>query len=286
MIFEEDRKPEVISMRNVMLALGLHVAAFLIFWLFSIFHFKENETIIPIELVFEAPPDEVAPEPAPQPVPPKVAPKPPEPPPVADEKVDAVVKIKDEKKPEKKKPDPPKEKPKPPEPEKPKEPPKPEKTKEQIKKEKEEAKKERLRKMREGAKVVKNPKPPPVAGTGQKLDPNWEKLLKQGYKPSDHTELAPNVETLCYSLIKTAFYDKWDRPPWTDTLKEMVLRVYFGPGGRVVSYKLEKSSGDARADQTVIAAAKAVRVVSGLSEDFIKAKKMSGVPIRFKVTPQ
>lgn len=283
-MFEEDsRMPPVISTRNIMLALGAHVAVFLVFWIFSAVNFQPKETIIPIDLVFEAPPEEIAPEdvPEPTPEPPKVTPKVPEPPPVVEEKVDAVVKIKDEKKPEK-----PKEKPKPPEPEKPKEKPKPEKTPEQIKKEKAEAKKERLRKMREGAKVVKNPKPTPVAGTGQKLDPNWEKLLKQGYKPSDHTELAQGEEQRCYSLIKSAFYDKWDRPPWTDTLKEMILRVYFGPGGRVVSYKLEKSSGDARADQTVISAAKSVRVVAGLSEEFIRSKKMSGIPIRFKVTPQ
>jgi len=281
MIFgdEEVRKPEVFCMKTFVFACVLHVVVFLLLWLFSICHFKAKETVIPIDLVFEAPPDEVAPdEPAPEPPKPEL--KEPDPPPVVDEKLDAVVKIREEKKPEEKKPTPPKEKPKP-EPEKPKEPPKPEKTREQLKKERE----EKLRKMRDGAKVVKNPKPTPVAGTGAKLDPNWKKLLASGYKPSDHTELAGSEEQRCYSLIKAAFYDKWNRPPWTDTLREMVLRVYFGPNGRVVSFRMEKSSGDPKADQTVLRAAKDVRVVFGLSEDFIEAKKMSGVPIRFKVTP-
>jgi len=287
MMFDDEvRKPTVFSTKNIVLAFALHVAAFLLLWLFSVVHFKPKETIIPIELVFEAPPDEVAPD-EPEPEPPKVTPKPPEPPPAVDEKVDAVVKIKEEKKPEKKKPEPPKEKPKPePKPEKPKEPEKPKKTKEQIKKEKDEARKKRLDEMRRSAKNKPGEKPPPVVGTGEKLDPNWKKLLAQGYKPSDHTELAPNEESRCYSLIRTAFYDRWDRPPWTDTLKEMVLRVWFGPGGRVVNFRLEKGSGDAKADLTVINAAKSVRCVVGLSSDFIDSKKSSGVPIRFKVTPQ
>jgi len=289
MIFDDEsnERPAVLSVRNIVLALATHVVLYLVLYLVALIgftHRDKDEDIHFFDPTFEAPPDEIAPdEPEPEPEPPKpdVPKQVANPPPVVEEHVDALVK--EEKKPEKKTEE---KKPEKKVVEKLKEPEKPKKTKEQIKKEKEEARKKRIEEMRKGAKVVKNPKPPPVVGTGEKLDPNWKKLLAQGYKPSDHTELAPNEESRCYSLIKTAFYDRWDRPPWTDTLKEMVLRVWFGPGGRVVNFRLEKGSGDAKADLTVINAAKSVRCVVGLSSDFIDSKKSSGVPIRFKVTPQ
>jgi len=176
--------------------------------------------------------------------------------------------------------------------EKPKE---PEKTKEQIKKEREENRKKRIKEMRDSAKTVKGKtvtitvKAPSGDGRTDKKtlsDAEILKKLNEGYRPGKSTNLAANEEQLGYSLIKRAFEEKWDQPPWTDTLKPMTIRVWFGAGGRVIRYQLEASSGDARADQSIKSAASRVGVVTALPAAFIDKYKSSGVPIRFTVKPQ
>ena len=297
MIFcrEEEAKPAVLGVGSVGKALALHIGAFLLLYLFAMMHLKPREQVIPIDLSVvvnenldgkddEPPPlrNEKPPEPKPRPPEPK-----PEPPPKAEEKVEAVEQIAEKPK----KPEPPKEKPKPKEPEKPKEAPKPEapkppeKTPEQIRE-------ERLRKMRESASEVKKAKievAKKPSGNGRTERQTMskaeiEKLLNQGYSPGKVTQLAASEEQRCISLIREAFYSKWNRPPWTDTLREMHLRVQFDMNGRVRGFRLVQSSGDAGADATVRQAASLVHMVSGLSTDFLS--KNPEVTIRFKVTPQ
>ena len=290
-VWIEEQKPEVISTTNVVLALVLHAAFFIAVFAFAKFHFKPKETVIPIDLTVvvnenldgeeNEPPPLSKPEPAPE------APKPPEPPPPppeVEEKVEAVEQVV-----EKKKPDPPKEKPKeekPKEEKKPDPPKPPEKTREELMK-------ERMEKMRQSAKVVKTPvkievkNKPSGNGKTQKQtmsEAEIRKLLDQGYTPGTTTQLAASEEQRCISLIREAFYAKWDRPPWTDTLREMFLEVQFDMNGRVKGYRLVKSSGDAKADSTVRQAASLVHAVHGLSTDFLR--KNPQVTIRFKVTPQ
>jgi outer membrane biosynthesis protein TonB len=283
----EMKKPEVLGPRSVGMAVALHIVAFLLLYLFAMLHLKPRETVIPIDLTVVVNENLDGEENEPPPLdnpPPKVEqpkPTPPPAPPKVEEKIEAVEQIV-EKKPEK-----PKEKP----PEKPKEekkpdPPKPEKTKEQLMK-------ERLERMRNSAKEVKNPPKIVVknqpSGNGKTDKQNMSeaetrKLLNQGYKPGTSTQLAASEEQRCISLIREAFYAKWNRPPWTDSLREMLLDVQFDINGRVRGYRLSKSSGDAKADATVTQAAALVSVVHGLSTDFLR--KNQQVTIRFKVTPQ
>ena len=166
--------------------------------------------------------------------------------------------------------------------------------KEEPKKTKEELREERIKQMRERAKVVdkttivKEPtKPQPNGRTDKKTltDAEIAKLLNQGYKPGKSTNLASNAEQLAYSLIKEAFERKWDVPPWTDTLKPMTIRVWFGGGGRIVAHKIEKSSGDIRADQSLKAAAERVGAIPALAPEFIEKYRKNGVPVQFTVKP-
>ena len=283
----EMKKPEVLGARSVGMAVALHIVAFLLLYLFAMLHLKPRETVIPIDLTVVVNENLDGEENEPPPLnnpPPKVEqpkPTPPPAPPKVEEKIEAVEQIV-EKKPEK-----PKEKP----PEKPKEekkpdPPKPEKTKEQLMQ-------ERMERMRNSAKEVKNPPKIIVknqpSGNGktdkQKMsEAEIRKLLNQGYKPGTSTQLAASEEQRCISLIREAFYAKWNRPPWTADLKEMHLKVRFGDNGRVLGYQLEKRSGDPKADATVLQAAALVSSVPGLSLDFLT--KNPSVTIRFKVTPQ
>ena len=286
---EEARKPEVLGVRSVGIAVALHVVAFLLLYLFAMLHLKPRETVIPIDLTVVVNENLDGEENEPPPLdnpPPKVEPpkpEPPPPPPKVEEKIEAVEQIV-EKKPEKPKEKPKEEKPK--EEKKPEPPKPPEKTKEELQK-------ERLERMRESAKVVKNPPKIIVknqpSGNGKTDKQNMSedqirKLLNQGYKPGTSTQLAASEEQRCISLIREAFYAKWNRPPWTADLKEMHLKVRFGDGGRVLGYQLEKRSGDPKADATVLQAAALVSSVPGLSLDFLT--KNPSVTIRFKVTPQ
>ena len=130
-------------------------------------------------------------------------------------------------------------------------------------------------------------KPQPNGRTDRKIltDAEIAKLLNQGYKPGRSTNLASSAEQLAYSLIKQEFERKWDVPPWTDTLKPMTIRVWFGPGGKIVNKKIEKSSGDIRADQSLKAAAERVGAIPALAPEFIKKYRKSGVPLQFTVKP-
>ena len=287
--YGDEKLPAVISGRTLAVAIVIHLAFFVGFWVFAAFHglFDKKEEIIPIDLTVVVNQNlegkENEPPPLRKPEPPKPKPKPkPQPkvkkpdPPKELEKIvtNIVAKVdKKEEKPEKKA-------------EK-KTPEKPTKTKEQLRK-------ERMERMRASAKQVKakvtievKNAPSGDGRTARKTlsDAEIQRLLNMGYKPGTSEQLATSDAQLGYSLIKMAVEGKWDVPPWTDTLRPMTLRIWFGGGGRVVRYKLEKSSGDAKADQSILSAASRVGSIPGLPPAFIDAFKSKGIPCVFTVRP-
>ena len=292
--YGEDKLPAVISRRTLAFALGIHLSFFIAFWLFAACHglFDKKEEIIPIDLTVvvndnlngkeNEPPPLRKPEPEPQKPKPKPQPKKvkePEKPKELEKIVTNIVTKVDKK--EEKKVEKPEKKPEKKEPEKPK------KTKEQLKK-------ERMEQMRKSAKQVKakvtievKNAPSGDGRTAKKTlsDAEIQKLLNMGYKPGTSEQLATSDAQLGYSLIKMAVEGKWDVPPWTDTLKPMTLRIWFGGGGRVVNYKLERSSGDPKADRSILSAASRVGSIPGLPPAFIDAFKTKGIPCQFTVRP-
>ena len=282
--YGDEKLPAVISRRTLAIALLIHLAFFAVFWIFAVCHglFDKKEEIIPIDLTVvvnqnldgkedEPPPLKKVEPPKPQPKPkPKPKIKEPEKPKELEKIVTNIV-TKVDKKEEKK------------EPEKPK-------------KSAKELREERMKKMRESAKQVnkkvtievRNAKESGDGRTARKTlsDAEIRKLLNMGYKPGTSEQLAASDAQLGYSLIKMAFEEKWEKPPWTDTMRPMTIRVWFGPGGRIVNYKLESSSGDAKADQSIKSAASRVGSVPGLPPAFIGKYRSSGVPVRFTVRPQ
>ena len=291
--YGEDKLPAVISGRTLAIALVIHLAFFAGFWIFAACHglFDKKEEIIPIDLTvvvnenLNGKENEPPPLKKVEPEPPKPKPKPRPKPKVKDpekpkelEKIvtNIVAKVdKKEEKPEKK-------------PEK--------KESEKPKKSAKELREERIKKMRASAKQVKakvtiEVKTAKESGDGRTAkktlsDAEIQKLLNMGYKPGTSEQLATSDAQLGYSLIKMAFEEKWEKPPWTDTLRPMTIRVWFGPGGRITNYKLEASSGDAKADQSIKSAASRVGTVQGLPPAFIDKYRSSGVPVRFTVKPQ
>ena len=108
-VWIDEKRPDVMSTANVVFALVIHIVCFLGFFIFARLHFKQKETVIPIDLTvvvnenLDGNDDEPPPlddPPLKPPEPPKVVTPPP--PPKVDTKVDAVVKEKEKpKKPEK-----------------------------------------------------------------------------------------------------------------------------------------------------------------------------------------
>ena len=285
-IEEPRQRPKVLDPRIVFAVFLAHIAFFAGLWFLALVKgwlTDKPAEIIPIDLTVvvvenldgnpDEPPPLKKPEPPPPPPPPPPKPKPkpkpkePEKPKELDKIVTNIVE-KVEKKPEKKAPEPPK------------------KTAKELREEK-------IRRMREKATATKQkptaPTPPqPNGRTDRKTlsDAEIQKLLNAGYRPGSSTNLATSEEQLCYSLIRQAFEEKWDKPPWTDTLKPMVIRVWFSGGGRVARFNLESSSGDPKADATIKSAASRVGAVRGLTTGFIEKFGRSGVSVRFTVKPQ
>ena len=288
--YDTAQRPKVLSKRNLAIALVLHVSTFVLFWLYAACHdlFDKEEEIIPIDLTVvvnqnldgkenEPPPlkkvEPEPPKPKPQPKPkPKV--KEPEKPKELEKIVTNVVakvnKKAEEKRPEKKKPEPPK------------------KTAKELRE-------ERMRKMRESAKQVNEKvtievRSAKASGDGRTArktlsDAEVMRRLNEDYKPGTSEQIATSELQLGYSLIKQTFEEKWDKPPWTDTLKPMTIRVWFGGGGRIVKYHLERSSGDRKADQSILSAASRVGSIPALPAAFVDKFKRSGVPVQFTVKP-
>jgi len=290
----DGRRPSVMSGGNLFRALVLHVLVFAFFFTYAcvkgLFAREVEEPIRfidPTVVVNEnldgvenEPPPLQDPEPPPPPPPkPKTPPKEKKPdPPKELERIVTNVVRKVEKKEEKKE-----------EKAETKEPEKPKKTAKELRD-------ERMKKMRDSAKSVKGKTvtikvPNAQSGNGKTdkktlSDAEIMKLLNAGYTPGSSTNLAENELQLAYSHIKKAFEAKWDQPPWTDTLRPMTIRVWFGTGGQVVRWNLEKSSGDRRADQSIISAAARVGYVPTLPKAFIDRFRSSGIPIQFTVKPR
>lgn len=288
--YDSAQRPKVLSKRNLAIALVLHVSAFVLFWLYAACHdlFDKEEEIIPIDLTVvvnqnldgkenEPPPlkkvEPEPPKPKPQPKPrPKVKEpaKPKELEKIVTNVVAKVDKKAEEKRPGKKKPEPPK------------------KTAKELRE-------ERMRKMRESAtqvdkKVTIEVRTAKASGDGRTArktlsDAEVMRRLNEGYKPGTSEQIATSELQLGYSLIKQTFEEKWDKPPWTDTLKPMTIRVWFGGGGRIVKYNLERSSGDRKADQSILSAASRVGSIPALPAAFVDKFKRSGVPVQFTVKP-
>ena len=298
-VWIDEKRPDVMSTANVVLALVIHIVCFLGFFLFARLHFKQKETVIPIDLTVvvnenldgnenEPPPLDVPPPKPPEP--PKVV-TPPPPPPKVDTKVDAVVK-------EPEKPKPP-EKPKetleerlkrmresvkPKEPEKPKkeEPKKPEKTKEELLK-------ERMEQMVKSAKTVKIKVPDKPSGNGRTerqtmTEAQIRKLLSDGYVPSSKTQLATSTMQLCLSRIQMAINARWSQVnPRIGAEGYVLIAVRFNASGQMVNCRLSESCGDKTSDSAALTVVRSVAPIAGLDKEFLREFGKQDLIIRYKV---
>ena len=289
-----EQRPKVLDVVNIAVAVLLHAVVFGVFSIIAVLQnvFAPKETVVPIELqiVVNENLDGKIDEPPPLANTPPKKPEIPRPKPPVEKKIDppknldAVVKVKDtgkivKKDPEKKK----KEQEKPKEPEK----------KELPKKTREELFKERLERMRAAAKPTKRRVDIEVknrpSGDGRtdrrKFDKDTlEKMLNQGYVPGNSNNVAESEMQRCISLIKMALQRKWDElAPPIDREGVVVLSVQVTEAGRLVNCRLVKGCGGALSDKAVLAVARSVGIVNGLSREFISRSRSSSITINYTV---
>jgi len=286
----------VMSTANVVFALVIHIVCFLGFFLFARLHFKQKETVIPIDLTVvvnenldgneDDPPPLDDPPPKP-PEPPKVVTPPP--PPKVDAKVDAVVKEKEKpKKPEKPKEtleerlkrmrESVKDKPEPPKKEEPK---KPEKPKETLE--------ERMEKMRSSAKTVKIKVTDVPSGNGKTAkqtmtEDQIRRLLSQGYTPGKTTQLATSTMQFCLSRIQMAINARWSQVnPRIGKEGYVLIAVRFNASGQMVNCRLSESCGDRVSDSAALTVVRSVGSIAGLDKEFLREFGKQDLVIRYKV---
>ena len=310
-VWLEEKKPEVMSTTNVVLALVLHALFFAAVFTFAKFHFKPTETVIPIDLTLvvtenldgvdnEPPPlnDPPPPEPTPPKPPEPTPPTPPPPPPPVETKVDAVVKEPEKKKPEEKKPEPPKEtreerlrriRESVKAPEKKEDPKKPEEKKPEPPKK--ETREERMKRMKESATIskVKIKVPDAQSGNGRterqpRTPEEIAKLLDKGYKPSSTTQIASSQMQYCISRIQQAIDARWrEVMPRIGAEGTVVILARVNAQGRLVNCRLKDSCGDRTSDAAALTVVKTVPAISGLDREFLKKYAKEDLAIRYKV---
>lgn len=262
-IFEREDSPKLLSRSNLFSAVTLHVLVFAILWGLGALRMSEKAPPEIIEVVmvenpdgneFEKPPEvepEVEPEEKTQ-VEPEVKPvvkpeKIPDPPP----KVDAVEKIVEKPKTETKKV----EKPKPKKP-----------TQEEIKQSRLKREK-RMKEMRDRAK--KKPDAKVTNGkTYERRPVNIQDLWNKGAIASSRNRISSSDDGRYIKMIYEAFYNRWDVP---NTMgKTARLEVKLSNSGKILGYRIIRSSGRSEIDQSILEAASKVGTIIGLSLDFIR----------------
>ena len=95
-----------------------------------------------------------------------------------------------------------------------------------------------------------------------------QKALQAGARPGARNSIPDGEVSRCISLVRRAMYDNWEQPASGPRPAQLTIRL--DKSGRLVSYRIHKSSGDHYFDQSVLKAAANVRQIRGLSSGFLK----------------
>ena len=97
-----------------------------------------------------------------------------------------------------------------------------------------------------------------------------KKLLDAGAKPGTRNQVPQDEASRCYTLITQALYNVWAQPGAGGGNPTAMLEIRLDSTGRIVSYDIRRSSGNAHFDQTVLKAAANCPPIRGLSQAFLK----------------
>ena len=152
----------------------------------------------------------------------------------------------------------------------------PEKKKEPEKKVEQKPKKPEIKKGRR----IRGPENHPVEQTKLSAE-EIARRLKEGARAGKTDSLEPGEEQKNFNKIQKALYDAWIQPPRTEAARCPVGTITFDKFGNITSRRLERSSGNAALDQSVIAAMGRVQRVNGLTARFLA--QYTSISIDFEV---
>jgi TonB family protein len=97
------------------------------------------------------------------------------------------------------------------------------------------------------------------------------KALQAGARPGTKNTLPDSEVGRCISLVRRAMYDAWVQPGSAESGSRPVqLTIRLDSAGRLVSYRIQQSSGSSYFDQSVLKAAASVSQIRGLSSGFLR----------------
>jgi TonB family protein len=107
-----------------------------------------------------------------------------------------------------------------------------------------------------------------------------QRLLDDGARPSDRTRI-PDADARGFARVRAAFYKVWVQPSRAEgggvTVEAIIV---LGPGGRVISGRISRPSGNAVLDNSVRRALNALKQVSGLPSGFEKRHREISIAFR------
>ncbi|NQU40306.1 MAG: TonB C-terminal domain-containing protein [Lentisphaerae bacterium] len=107
-----------------------------------------------------------------------------------------------------------------------------------------------------------------------------ERLLAEGARPSDTTRI-PDSDARGFACVRAAFYQVWVQPSRTEVGDDSAeAMIVLGTGGRVISGRLSRPSGNAVLDNSVRRALNAVTQVTGLPRGFVERHREISVAFR------
>ncbi|MBO4288296.1 MAG: TonB C-terminal domain-containing protein [Kiritimatiellae bacterium] len=107
--------------------------------------------------------------------------------------------------------------------------------------------------------------------------------LNAGARPGARNQIPENEMARCVGLVRTALFESWDAPPETEhILQPPHLEIRLDRGGRIISYRLVRSSGNKYYDETVKKAALNTEPIRGLSIDFLKQYERLTIEFRLQ----
>ncbi|MBL7076511.1 MAG: TonB family protein [Kiritimatiellae bacterium] len=107
-----------------------------------------------------------------------------------------------------------------------------------------------------------------------------QKLLDQGARPSDRTRI-PDADARGFARVRAAFYEVWVQPSRAEVGGEAVETIIvLGTGGKVISGRISRPSGNAVLDNSVRRALNAVKQVTGLPSGFEKRHREISIAFR------
>lgn len=110
-----------------------------------------------------------------------------------------------------------------------------------------------------------------------------EQALKNGARIGTRNRIPESEQGRCVGLVQNALYNAWtEMPSYNDVGDRTVhLQIRLSRTGRIVSYRIVKSSGIASYDSSVLKAAAGCSMIRGLTSEFLK--QFETLTVEFKV---